>query len=129
MKSLPRPVIRRATRADLEKFYRTKTIRQTLSARIATVNNRMVGCGGVAWIDGRVFVFLDLKPSARRYKLALVKAAKEVVDEVRADGCRVMYAQRDPTEPTADKWLRRLGFEPTLKPGIYRWQVLAQSQQ
>lgn len=121
MSRLPRPVIRPATRADLEKFYRTKTIRQTLSARVGIVNGRIVGCGGVAWVDGRVFVFLDLKPSARRYKIALVKTAMDVIKDVRESGCRIMYAHCDFTEPGAKRWLERLGFKPTLKPGLYRW--------
>lgn len=120
MKSLPRPVIRRATRADLEKFYRTKTIRQTLSAKVGIVNGRIIACWGLAWIDGVVFVFFDWKASALRYRVTMIKAGRALMDEAREMGIKVMWAQRDPTEPGAGKWLHCLGFKPTLKPGLYR---------
>src|SRR3990167_9841860 len=120
---LSKPVIRPATRADLEKFYRTKTIKQTLSAWVAIVRGHIVACWGLAWIDGLVFVFCDLKPSARHYRMSIVRAGRAFIAEVRAKGCRVMYADRNLDEPGAVRWLKSLGFEPTRKPGLFRWQA------
>ena len=120
---LPRPIIRQATRADLEKFYGKGNVRQTMTARVGIVRGRIIGCGGLAYIDGKVIAFCDLKPSARRYKVSLVRAAREVIDTVRATGCRVMYAQLEPGEPGAMRWTASLGFEPTKEPGLVRWQV------
>jgi len=112
-----------ATRADLEKFYGKNNVRQTMTARVGLVRGRIVGCGGVAYVDGRAFAFCDLKPSARRYKISIVKAARDVIEKVRADGCRVMYAEADANEPGAVRWLTSLGFEPTMKSGLFRWLV------
>lgn len=118
---LARPVVRPATQADILAFYK-KPLQQTVIAKVGVVRGRIIGCGGVAYIDGKAFVFFDLKPSARRYKVTIVKAAKQVIDEVRANGCRVMWADLDPDEVGAERWARSLGFEPTLKARLYRWQ-------
>lgn len=121
--SLPPVTIRRATREDLEKFYRTKNIKQSRIADVGLVRGRIIGCGGVAFIDGMAFVFLDLKPSARRYKVSLVKAAWRIINEVRSKGCRVMYANLDPNEPGAERWVTSMGFLPTEEPGLYQWRA------
>ena len=112
--------IRDATRADLTKFYGEPS-KQTVIARVGIVRGRLVGCGGVAYVAGVPFVFCDLKPSARRYKVTIVKAAAALIDEIRAKGCRVMFADLDPDEQGAERWTKRMGFKPTAKPGRMKW--------
>lgn len=117
-----RPIIRQATRRDLEKFYGRDNVQQTMLAVVGIVRGRIVGCGGCAWVDGKVFVFCDLKPSARRYKVSIVKGAREIIEKVRSNGCRVMWAEVDDSEKNARRWVRSLGFKPTLKPNLYMWR-------
>lgn len=125
-RSLAPVTIRPATRRDLEKFYRTTDIRQSRIADVGVVRGRIIGCGGVAFVDGMAFVFLDLKPSARRYKVALVKAARGVIERVRTSGTRIMYANLDPDEPGAERWVRSMGFLPTDEPGLFAWRASEQ---
>lgn len=94
-----------------------------MTARVGLVRGKIVGCGGVAYVDGRVIAFCDFKPSARKYKISIVKAALKIIGEVRARGCRVMYADIDPDEPGAVRWVTSMGFKPTMKPQLYRWQA------
>ena len=118
-----RPVIRPATAEDLAKFYGAGKFASTAIATVGLINGKIVGCGGLAFVGGRTIAFCDFKKSARRYKLAIVKAARDVIAAARRNGVRVMYADLDPNEPGADRWVRSLGFVPTDKPRLYRWMA------
>lgn len=121
--SLVKPVIRVATKADLDRFYGKGKFTATTRAIVGLVRGRIVGCGGIAFVAGKVWAFCDLKPSAYRYKVSLVKAAAGVIAEARAQGIRIMWAEMDTTEPGAERWLRSMGFMPTSTPRIYRWMA------
>jgi hypothetical protein len=121
-KKLAPVTIRPATRDDLEKYYRTKKIQYTQTAFVGVVRGRLVGCGGVAYAEGRVIAFCDLKPSARRYKMSIVRAAYKVIKHVQETGVKIMYAEANPDEPGAERWLTSLGFEQTTVRGIYSWR-------
>lgn len=122
-RALPKPTIRPATQEDLDRFYGKGKFGLTTTAMVGLVNGRIVGCGGIVFSGGRVIAFCDFKRAARRYKVSIVKAARDVIARARANGIRVMYADLDPKEPGADRWVRSLGFEPTDKPRIYRWMA------
>lgn len=98
-------------------------VRQTMVARVGVVDGQIVGCGGVAYVDGHPIVFCDIPPEGRRYKVAIVKAANEVIGSVRASGCKVMFAYIDSSEPNARRWVARMGFKPTLTDNVYRWSA------
>lgn len=115
-----RPVIRPATRDDLIAFY-GEPLKQTVIANVGVVKGKIVGCGGAALVDGRVIVFCDFKPLARRYKISIVKAAWEVIKRLRDDGVRTMWADIDPKIDGAERWVRSLGFLPTEVPRLFRW--------
>lgn len=72
-----------------------------------------IGIGGLTFTaDGCAWATLALKPEARRYGPALLRAWRLVRDRARADGYRVIYAKADPAVPGAEEFLRRLGFQP-----------------
>jgi len=118
---LPRPVIRPATRADLAAFYGPGKLPLTVRAVVGLVDGAVVGCGGISEIDGILVAFSDFRPTARRYKLAIVKAAAAVIAEAQRSGARFIYAEADPHEPGAERWMRALGFRPTGRARFYRW--------
>jgi hypothetical protein len=83
---------------------------------VGLLRGRIVGCGGVAYTGGMAFAFCDFKPSARRYKVTIVKAARAIID-------KVLWANVDPDEPGAVRWVTTLGFKPTRIPQIFMWRL------
>jgi hypothetical protein len=69
---------------------------------------RLIGIGGLAFVDGRVVAFSDLCASARRRKRSLHRVALRAMAEARASGHRLIHAEAG--EATSGRWLRRLGF-------------------
>src|SRR4051812_34574219 len=116
-----RPIIRRATRADLDAFYGPGRLPLTVRAMVGLVNGEIVGCGGISETEGALVAFSDFRPTARRYKLAIVKAAAQVIEQAKADGARCIFAEADPNEPGSVRWMTSLGFLPTGRPQLYRW--------
>lgn len=119
---MPRPVVRAATEKDIRKFYKGDN-RHTVRAKVAVVRGRIIACGGVAYINGRPFAFLDLKPSARKYAVTLLRETLGVIEEFKQNGHKVIYTERNDKEPGVDRWLARIGFRPTPTPGLYAWQA------
>lgn len=119
-KSLSKPVIRPATAADIAKFYKG-TYRLTATAMVGTVRGRIGACWGISHVDGRLVLFCDVRPWARRYKLAIVKNAIAFVNTVKASGAKFIWTEADPNEPGAVRWILSLGFKPTRMPRMYRW--------
>lgn len=124
MPRLPKPIIRPATREDIARFFKGK-YPFTSNAIVGVVRGRVIGIGGVGYVpttEGRRLVaFCDLKPSARRYKVTLVKAAAQIIETAKANGAKYIYAEADPKEPGAVRWITSLGFKPTALARIYRW--------
>jgi hypothetical protein len=78
-----------------------------------TVGGKIMGIGGIAYLpDGTALAFLELEPGAHRYAVTLHKAAKRVIEEAQSRGIPCMIAEADPKEPTAQRWLSKLGFKP-----------------
>lgn len=119
-------VIREASRADIERFSRFSKL-ATLRAWVGDLDGELIGLGGLAFIRGRWFAFLDLKDGAlegRGHKMALMRAARNIIAEARRMGIRLVYVQPDEKYPGAVKWLMSLGFtRDTRDPHIYRWKA------
>lgn len=113
-------MVRRATRADYMAFF--GKAEATMWALAGEVDGKIVGIGGLAHVNGRQVLFLDIAPEARRYKVTLMREAKKMMDAVKASGRAFVYAKPDPKEPAAAKWLRSLGFAPT-EGGYWLWRA------
>ena len=88
------------------------------------LNGEIIALGGFAFSHGRWFGFVDLKDEARRYKMTIARAAKRIIAEAREQGIKFVYADADPGEPGAVRWLTSLGF--TVDPRtafLYRWRA------
>lgn len=119
-----KPKIYQAQREDLLKFYKGSPPSFTMSAWVGSVNGRIIACGGIGYLNGQAFAFLDLKPSARKYKLSLVRAAKQSIESAKTF-CSIIFAQVDKDEPNARKWLYHLGFSDTDNEGIMVWRAVS----
>lgn len=97
--------------------------RPTVKAWIGEVDGRIIGMGGLAFVDGRWIAFCDLTDEARPYKVSIVKAGRAVMEEARRAGHKFIYAETDDKEPMAKRWLESLGYQPQQEKGIYRCQV------
>lgn len=72
---------------------------------------------------GVVIAFADVTDEAKKHPVRLHRAALKVLADAKAAGHRFIYAQIDNNEPTAERWLTRLGFKPVNDKGRYRWQA------
>ena len=54
--------------------------------------------------------------------MKIAKAAKRAMQEANRRGIRFIYAQTDPNELGAERWLKSLGFRVDPRtPSLYRW--------
>ncbi len=112
--------VRRATREDIEAFSDIAN-KPTLLAWAGEVDGEIIALGGIAFSNGRWFGFCDLKDEARKYKMTIMRTTKRVFEEARRQGIRYVYAEADPNEPMAKRWLASLGFTIDIKTSLYRW--------
>jgi N-acetylglutamate synthase-like GNAT family acetyltransferase len=117
----PRPIIRRASREDIEAFSQLQD-KPTVKAWCMEKDGKIVGLAGLALIRGRWHAFCDLEPDARVHKISIVRTAKKIFAEARKQGIRFVYADADPKEPRAVAWMTSLGFikDPRTQ-YLYRW--------
>lgn len=115
--------IRPATKEDFLNFgkgafplYRVKT------ATAGLVKGELVALGGIAIRpDGVRVGFLDCKPEARRFPIALTKTARQILEECKAEGVRRIVATMDEGIERAGPWATRLGFQPIDVSGTTVW--------
>jgi hypothetical protein len=115
-------IIRPATRADVEAF---ATVRNwpSMVAVAGEIDGRVVLLGGLGYSRGRWFAFCDIADEARPHKIAIGRAAKRIFAKAKEQGIRFIYAEADPDEPGAVRWLTSLGFRPDPRSGyLYRWE-------
>lgn len=115
--------VRPATRDDIEAFSDLPD-KPTLRAWAGEVDGKIVALGGFAFSHGRWFGFVDLTDEARKHKFTIARAAKMVLSEAKRQGIKFIYAEADPNEPGARRWLASLGF--TVDPRtlyLYRWRA------
>lgn len=115
---------RPATREDIEVFYGREGASPTVKAWIGLVDGEPAAIGGFRYEYGCVVAFFDIRSDRlRQAKIAIVKGAKAVMADARANGYRFVYAAMDPNEPTAPRFLTRLGFEQdNLDPSLFVWR-------
>lgn len=95
-----------------------------MKAWVGEVDGKIVGMGGLALSHGRWFAFCDLKDEARKYKMAIVRAGRDIMADARSMGIPFVYAEADVDEPMAMKWMRSLGFEIDERSGfLMKWRA------
>lgn len=91
---------------------------------------KVIGIGGLAWIEGRCFLWLDLVDMKRTHPVVVVRQAKRMLDKAIQLGVSEVWARRD-IEPLSEKLLRHLGFELAggQEAGVedWKWQRCPQS--
>jgi N-acetylglutamate synthase-like GNAT family acetyltransferase len=115
-----KPIIRKATKKDLEDFADFKGVKyvtQTVRAWVGEVDGEVLGMGGFARHQGRWVAFCDLKDEARKYKVTIVKMAQMILREADRMGIKFAYATVDAEEANAIRWMETLGFQPDLRSG------------
>jgi len=115
-----KPQLRPATRDDYRAFYGNLP-QSTMRAYVATIDDRVVGIGGVLFEHGTKIVFSDMKDEFRPYKVSIMKFARKVEDVMGSSpGVAVMSS----SEPGAARLLDWLGFDHVGQNDvgeIYRW--------
>ena len=103
-------IIREARADDILRFSRY-TIPQFIGL-VAEEDGRFIGACVVVWRDKRPILCLELTQELRRRRVFLHRCAAVFIGTV-AKSLDVLYTMESPAEPTANRWLRRLGFEDT----------------
>ena len=94
----------------------------TVRALCIESDGEIVALGGLAFSQSRWIMFCDVTEKGRRFKVALVKASKRLVEEARLMGIRYVYAAADPNEVNSVRWMTSLGFKVDPRtPSLYRW--------
>jgi RimJ/RimL family protein N-acetyltransferase len=71
----------------------------------------VIGIGGIAFPpEGPAWAFVQQAPEAKQYPLAFHRAGLMAMQMIRELGLREVVATADADNPTALRWLRRLGF-------------------
>ena len=119
--------IRRATKADIDSYQFTKVPvgdMPTIIAWAGGVEDRVLGFGGLARINGRWIAFCDVMEEGRQYKFTIARTAKRVMQDAKDRGIKFVYADMDAKEDGAKRWAESLGFGLDPRTGIlYRWRA------
>lgn len=112
----PRPVLRPTVPSDLDKFLKDNPLPYRIRAWTGLIEDEIVAVGGIAYPpDGTHLAFFMCEDKAREYPVALHKAALMVLNEARQLGIKRLVTLADlNASDAAERWLARLGFEPTM---------------
>lgn len=118
---MKRTTLRPATRADFDAML-AEPLPFRVRAFAAERDGELLGIGGIAFApDGTVAAFVQLKPGANRYKIALHKAGLRTIAEIKRLGIRRVVAIAEKGNAAAEPWLARLGFRPIETGGEVVW--------
>ncbi len=71
----------------------------------------MVGRGGLCWHEGLCWIWIEpLSPEIAGHGMAIVRAARRMLQIAQRYGESVVFAVRDETEAGSDKLLKLIGF-------------------
>lgn len=118
------------TKADCEAFY-GKELPYRIRAYTGFIDGEVVAIGGLGFPpEGSAVGFADMKETARQwpYAVELHRFALRVIKEAKEAGVPRIIAKADESIEAAERWLRRLGFEPlTPDRTIWEWRLSSQS--
>lgn len=109
-----KPVIRPAIASDFDSFI-DNPLPYRVRAWTGLIGDEVIAVGGIGYMpDGTHSGFLMATDKAREFPLALHKAGLMVLQEAKKLGIRKLVTIADPHIDAAERWLTRLGFEPTM---------------
>jgi RimJ/RimL family protein N-acetyltransferase len=118
------------TKADCEAFY-GQELPSRIKAYTGFIDDEVVAIGGLRFPpDGPPIAFADMKEEARQwpYVVELHRFALRVFKEAKASGVPRIIAKADASVEAAERWLKRLGFEPLTDDRTYwEWRRSLQS--
>lgn len=119
-----RVTFRPTTTSDIP-FLTDRPLPSRIQAITAEIEGRIIGLGGFAFqCDGTVIAFAEISPEARKYPMAIHRAGLMAMDLITKTRRSMVVAEAQPGNPAAERWLLRLGFEPTEIMGrkAYVWE-------
>lgn len=110
-----------ATPQDAHEFYGGEPP-YTMRAMVVTLGGAVMAIGGVAYRDGLLYAFMQIKDELRPYKVTIARFARRLTEVF---GGNQGFTIAEPGEPMAEKLLQWLGFEHIggCRDGeVYRWR-------
>jgi len=103
--------IRRATANDVALFYGAENApKSSLRGVSISVDGEILGIGGVSMSIGGPIAFMNIKPEAVSYPLLIMKASRWMERNVFILFRCPIYAFRDTSLESSDRFLKRMGF-------------------
>lgn len=91
-----------------------------LRAIAAELDGELVGLGGIVYRPDGVFAFAQLAPALRSLPAAVHRAGLAGMVLIRAAGVVEVFAEAQPDNPAAERWLERFGF--VRDGGVFVWR-------
>ncbi len=105
------PILRPARARDVVRF--SKYVLPRFVGVVAELEGAFIGAGVVIWGDGnRPFLCLEITDELRKRPKFLHRTTLDLINAV-APNVDFLYTMESAKEPTANRWLRRLGFQDT----------------
>jgi hypothetical protein len=93
-------------------------------AFVGVDDGEVVGSGGLAWGQGKCWIWLDVRKSRPEYAIPLMRKTKALIRIARQFGETEVFTPRDANYPTSRKLLTALKFEPfAVEQGVEIWNV------
>lgn len=123
---MSRLIVRPATHADVAELSErihgvAERLVYTSFAYAGEIDGKVVGFGGLSYVNGDVVAFADLMDVVREHPVTLHRIALKVLEEAARRGHRAVYASADKLTPAAARWLVRLGFVKQEDRNLYKW--------
>lgn len=103
------PVIVPLTHEHLVEWHGEEGRKPSVKGIAGYVDGKLVAVAGLFYLPGNVVAFCDLKDEARPHKTLIGLAGAVLIREAKQRHKRII-AMIDRSEPTAERWLTRLGF-------------------
>lgn len=114
--------IRKATASDVAFFYGIESMpKASMKAIVIEVDGEVKAIGGVSFTNGGPVAFMNMRDGADKHPILIMKAVKEIKKNIYSQFRSPIYAIRDSSLDTSDRFLRRLGFLPIENSEVYQW--------
>ena len=104
------PVIVPLTHEHLAEWYGDEGRKPSINGIAGFIGGKLVAVAGLFYMPGNVVAFCELKEEARAHRLLIALTAARLLNKAKQRHKRII-AMVDRAEPTAERWLSRLGFE------------------